>query len=381
MKILTVAACAFPTRQGSQVLIRQCAEALAARGHEVRVAAYAGGERIACRVPIRRAPSLPGAGRLRSGPSLSKPLLDGALLLTVRRLAREFRPDVIHAHNFEGAAVALLARSAPVVYHAHGLLSAELPSYLPGPFSAAFRRLGAAVDRALPRRAAATIALTEASARALVAEGAPAGRLRVIPPGIVVPAVDPAARAALRARLAGPGESLVAYAGNADAYQEIETLLDAAAMPGAPKEARYVFALTGGARNLPAAARARGLEGRVHFLDSPWEETAALLSACDAAVVPRADPHGFPMKLLNVLALGAPAIVHRGSAHGLADGVNAILAENAEGFARALGRLLCNREGARRLGEEGRRHAQKHHAWDDLAPRLEAVLAEAAAAG
>ncbi|MDP3937112.1 MAG: glycosyltransferase, partial [Deltaproteobacteria bacterium] len=356
-------------------------EALAERGHDVRLAAYAGGERLACRVPIRRIPSLPGAGRLRSGPSLAKPLLDGALLFTVRRLAREFRPDVIHAHNFEGAAVALVSGAAPVVYHAHGLLSAELPVYLPQLFSTASRLLGAAVDRSLPRRAAATVALTGAAARALVAAGAPARRVHVIPPGIAVTAVDVAASAALRARFVGPAESLLVYAGNADAYQEIGTLLDVAAMPGSPTEARYVFALTGGARDLPAAARARGLEGRVHFLDSDWEETAQLLAACDAAVVPRSDPHGFPMKLLNVLALGAPAIVHRGCAHGLEDGVNALVADGAEGFARALGRVLDDRAGARRIGEAGRRHARKHHAWDDLAPRLEAVLADAAAAG
>lgn len=381
MRILTVAACAFPTRQGSQVLIRQCAEALAERGHEVRLAAYAGGERLACRVPICRTPSLPGAWRLRSGPSLAKPLLDWALLFTVRRLAREFRPDVIHAHNYEGAAVALASGAAPVVYHAHGLLSAELPIYVPRVFSPASRLLGALVDRSLPRRAAATVALTDAAARALVAVGATASRVHVIPPGIAVTAVDVTASAMLRARFAGPGESLVVYAGNADAYQEIGTLLDAAAMPCSPTGARYVFALTGGARELPAAARARGLEGRVHFLDSDWEETAALLAACDAAVVPRADPYGFPMKLLNVLAQGAPAIVHRGCAHGLEDGVNALLSDGAEGIARALGRLLRDREGARGIGEAGRYHVRKHHAWEDLAPRLEAVLAEAAGAG
>jgi glycosyltransferase involved in cell wall biosynthesis len=256
-----------------------------------------------------------------------------------------------------------------------------LPAYLPRAFGRAARAFGGAVDRTLPGRAAATIALTDAARRALVARGAPRARVHAIPPAIAVPDVDMAAARSLRARLCAPGEALVLYAGNADSYQEIETLLDAAAMGESPRRARYVLALTGNPRDLPAKAAARGIADRVMFRDAPWEETAQLLAACDAAVIPRADPHGFPMKLLNVLALGAPAVVHRGSAHGLGDGVHALLAEDAGGFARALREMVADRAGARRIGESGRRHARAHHGWDHVAPRVEAVLAEAAAAG
>ncbi len=381
MKILTIAACAFPTRQGSQVLIRQAAEALAARGHEVIVTAYAGGEDIPCGVPIARAPRLPGSGRLRAGPSLAKPFLDLSLAGTVRRLCEGFRPDVIHAHNLEGAALALAAgRGAPVVYHAHGLLSAELPSYLPGSLRAAGGAAGRLADRMLPRRAAATITLTDPARERLIGEGADPASVTTIPPGIVVEKVSPLDADRARRRLCGNGESLVLYAGNADAYQGIDDLLDAMAIldPGERNCIRLVFAIPGPARDLPARAAARGLADRAVFLDASWEETARLLSACDVTVIPRSDPHGFPMKLLNALALGAPVISHPACAHGLEDGVSAILAKGAVETGAALRSVLADPARARGIGAAGREAARSGHGWASIAARIEALLGEAA---
>jgi hypothetical protein len=113
VKILTVAACAFPTRQGSQVLIRQAAEALAARGHEVIVACYAGGEDIPCGVPIARAPRLPGSDRLRAGPSPAKPLLDAPRSTVSPSGVRRRDPRAQRRGRCGGAAA---ARGVPVVY-------------------------------------------------------------------------------------------------------------------------------------------------------------------------------------------------------------------------------------------------------------------------
>jgi glycosyltransferase involved in cell wall biosynthesis len=383
MRILTIAACPFPTRQGSQVLIRQTAQALAARGHDVRVAAYAGGEPIPCAVPILRSARLPGAGRLAAGPSLARPWLDAALALRVARVTRArsaWRPDVIHAHNAGGAIAALAAAGGvPVVYHAHGLLEAELPSYFGPRPRAAARVLGRRLDRALPRRAAATIALTQPAREALLRAGADPARVHVVPPAIAAGTDDEGAAAAARAareRACPGGEPLIVYAGNPDGYQDIPTLLDAAVLlrEGPGKDARIVFALTRDERALSRAIAARGLGPRAAVRVAGWEETAALLRACDAAVVPRSDPHGFPMKLLNALALGAPVVAHAASAHGLEDGVHALLARDAAGFAGGLARVLRDPALALRLRAEGRDHARKAHDPSLAAARLEAIL-------
>ncbi len=388
MKILTVAACPFPTRQGSQVLIRQGAEALAARGHDVIVTAYAGGEDIPCAVPIARAPRLPGSDRLRAGPSFAKPLLDVSLARTVSRLRQRFRPDVIHAHNIEGAAVAIaVAGGVPVVYHAHGILSAELPAYLPERLPrllhGAAARAGRLADRMLPRPAAATIALTEPARDALVREGADPARVFVIPPGIAVERVDPWNARRARARVCGADEALVLYAGNPDAYQGIDALLDAvAALVARPgKRARLVLAIPGPARDLPARAAARGIADRVTCLDASWEETARLLAACDVTVIPRGDPHGFPMKLLNALALGAPAIAHPACAPGLTDGVEVMLARDAAETAAALRHAIADPVRARRIGAAGRDAARKRHDPSLQAARVSKVLETCASGG
>jgi len=303
----------------------------------------------------------------------------------VARLGRSLRPGVIHAHNVEGAAVALAASGdVPVVYHAHGVLSAELPSYLPTHLSASLRapaaRAGSLADRFLSRRAAATIALTEEARDAFLRHGAGAARVHAIPPGIGVEKVDPVDAWRARAGVCAEDETLVLYAGNADAYQELGTLLDAMRLldAGARRRARLVFAIPGHARDLPAWSAARGLADRVTFLDASWEETSRLLAACDATVIPRSDPHGYPMKLLNALALGAPVIAHPACARDLEDGEHVILARDARETARALERVMTEPHWARRIGAAGRDAVRGRHDWSIIAPRVEAVLAEAA---
>ena len=80
MRIAMVAACPFPSRQGSQVLIHEMSEALARRGHEVELLTY--GQRCVAGAPRshlyahRAIGRLPGDDASRSGPTLVKPLLD-----------------------------------------------------------------------------------------------------------------------------------------------------------------------------------------------------------------------------------------------------------------------------------------------------------------
>ena len=69
-RIALVAACPFPTSQGSQVFIHQLARALAHAGHEVDLVTYGFGETAG--VPSHR---------LRAGPSFEKPLWDALLAL------------------------------------------------------------------------------------------------------------------------------------------------------------------------------------------------------------------------------------------------------------------------------------------------------------
>ncbi len=340
-----VAACPFPSPQGTQVYIRGMARSLARRGHDVTIVCYGHGDgRDDPELRTVRAPCIPGYRRLRSGPDPVKPLLDLALAGRLRGL----RADLVHAHQTEGLAAALLARTdAPVLYNSHTSLTEELPTY----FSRGrrgMRALGASVDRVLPARAAGAIALSRRAARALTAHGC--RRVWTLPPG-----VDPEDFAGAAPRRLGTGPWLV-YAGNPDRYQDLDTLF--AAM-------RY---LPGVRLLLLSSAEWTGWDtgDAVVMRTRSWSETRDLLASCDVAALPRSICAGYPMKLLNYLALGLPTVVAEGSARGLpgeyvvpgrdpaafADGVRAALAGGASG---------------------ARAHVLAHCTWDARAAELEAI--------
>lgn len=316
MRITVVAPCPFPALRGSQVLIRQLAEALAERGHEVHVACYA---------ESNGTPDVPGVHIHRAGGALRgfkawlpwivwKGLNDVALAWQLRRLLREKPPEVIHAHNYEGPLVAWIARwpgRTPVIYHAHNVLSDELPSYGRTTWGKALRAsVGAWLDRQIPRRAQLVVALSRAQAAYLRSCGVCESRLRVCPPPR---SRTLGAKGEGRVGLQSASHWVVGYAGNFDAYQDlavlaraIELLREEGGEPtlllvtherpgkrGLPVEARRLVA-AGAARIVWAAGKAEAMEvmGRAHVL-----------------VCPRASWSGFPIKLVNYAALGSPILL------------------------------------------------------------------------
>ena len=138
-RVALVAACAFPTLQGSQLLVRRLAQGLRARGHEVVVVTYAEGlEGALAGVPVYRAPALLGCHARGSGPHPSKLVLDAALFASLWRVLRREHIELVHAHNYEGALIGLAAgklAGVPVIYHSHNALAEELPTYFRHPLA------------------------------------------------------------------------------------------------------------------------------------------------------------------------------------------------------------------------------------------------------
>ena len=129
-RVAMVGACPYPVPQGSQVLLRDTALAVRARGHDVHLLVYGYGiGEDHSGLPIHRCAAVRGARKTAAGPSWAKPLLDLAMVRALRRLAREQHIQLVHAHNYEGLVVALGARKRPVIYHAHNAMADELPYY------------------------------------------------------------------------------------------------------------------------------------------------------------------------------------------------------------------------------------------------------------
>ena len=331
-------ACPYPVPQGSQVFLRDHARAFAEAGHHACLITYAHGVgEDASGLAIHRGPALPFGNRTRSGPSLAKPLLDLALVATVRRVVREERLDVVFAHNYEALAVALAARACRVVYHAHNTLEDELPHYFGGAQWVA--RVGRLVDRGLPRRAHA-VAVPHARLRDhLITCGCRPGQIAVVPPPVW--AEDwPQMRV-------GEAVPPVLYAGNLDAYQNLPLLLKAMAI---------VRRSLPGARLHLATSAMPAPQGAEVVADAGFESLRGLLAGDAVFAVPRTAWSGYPVKILNAMAAGMPVVACQGAAHAIThDETGLVVPDNdAEAFAAALLRLLQSPEDRKRLGTAAR---------------------------
>jgi glycosyltransferase involved in cell wall biosynthesis len=370
-----VAASPFPYPQGSQVLVGQLAAALHRQGHQVCLVAYHSGRGQPPEgVLVQRIRPLPGQGAARAGPSWRKPLLDLLLAWKLLQVVREWEPDVVHVHNFEGGLAALFVRrltGVPVVYHVHNAMGLELHTY----FRSRLGRwaggvVGRWVDSHLPRRADYCILLNDRAEAYFRQRGVE--RLQVIPPGIDFEAGD-----ADRVRQQFGDGPLILYSGNLDRYQDLHLLLEAFRLLAAERpDSRLILSTNAEPGLWQAQAEAMGIGGQTVFIPSDdFRVVRDLLAAADVAVCPRRTCLGFPIKLLNYMAAGRAIVASAGSACGLRHLEDGWVVDNGDvaGMAAAIAALLDDPVLARRLGENARRTVLREHTWERAVEAVEQI--------
>ena len=353
---------------------------MADRGHEVHVATYHLGEGpVAPNVQVHRIADVPSYRKLGPGPAVGKLLrVDPALAGLLRRLLRQERFDVIHAHHFEGLLVGAAARrglGVPLVFDAHTLLMSELPYYSLGLPAGAKVTLGRWADRLFPRLADHTICVTETIHDKLVGQGGfdPA-KVSVVSNGTEIDHFDPARVGSVAPR---PGRTLV-FTGNLASYQGIDLLLKAfqrvvARVP----EARLLIASDSSFGPYEALARQLGIRDHVDVERSPaFADLPGLLASAEIALNPRENADGIPVKLLNYMAAARPTVSFRGSAPGVTHGLNGWLAKSGdvEAFAEGVVILLQDRERARAMGQAARDYVVENASWPKAAERCERIF-------
>jgi glycosyltransferase involved in cell wall biosynthesis len=104
------------------------------------------------------------------------------------------------------------------------------------------------------------------------------------------------------------------------------------------------------------------------------------LQSARVAVAPMSSGSGVPMKVLEALAAGVPAVAHPRAAEGLSgEGGKAVAAPaNAAEWVEELERLLTDSEAARDLGERGHALWQRVYRPERVAEQIRQVIAEAA---
>jgi glycosyltransferase involved in cell wall biosynthesis len=367
LRILHVAALPFPSHQGTQVYVGQMCESQAERGHDVHLLTYRHG------LPgyrprgytIHRVPDFPRYRSLRSGPSWRKAALDLHMAASVDGLVRDLEPDIVHAHNYEALAAALVGnrRRRPLLYHAHTLLEPELPCYLEGRAARTCAGIaGMAADRFLPHLADACATISPYLSEALVAHGVDPGKVHYVPPALHVRGSGSAAPRKTKQA----AEADFIYIGNLDRYQGISDMLEGVArVAGIRGDVRVKIISDSDPGPYAAEARKLGVSRNVSF--EPHGEFSTVvgrLASTRIALAPRKIPGGFPMKLINYLRFRKPVIASVHGSGGLRHGREALVYTTRAELVECALRLMTEPGLRNRIARNGCRYAQERFVWD-----------------
>jgi glycogen(starch) synthase len=283
------------------------------------------------------------------------------------------RADVVHVHLGEdlavlpaGAAAARL-RHLPLVLTVHTSLRHTLA--VSDLRSAILKVLGGPIERWGEHSAEAVLVITPRLCRLLVSDGVDENRIHVIPPGVNPslfegPFEDP---------FSGVGKPRVVFVGRLASQKGVGTLVSAAALLEDPS-AQVLLVGDGPKRKaLERRARRIGVGDRVRFegFVAP-ERLPAAMAHADLLVLPSVYEE-LGTVLLEAMQAGLPIVASKtgGIPDVIEDGVNGMLVPpgEPEALARAIDRLLADRDLGRRLSEEAQGRA-KDYDWEVLAERV-----------
>jgi glycosyltransferase involved in cell wall biosynthesis len=342
-------------------------QALVDRDHDVAYWGTGEVDGIPASIERRRLPALL-KGNL---PTEIAELLSGigqGLIVGHRRSARP-TAFIYQRYSLNNLAGVILSRrwDVPLVLEANG----SEAKWRQGFGTLKYPKLAYACERLILRQAEIVTAVSRNAAEDLLAAGAQADRVRVVPNGVSIRRFADAAPIPLPRSL--DGAFTICFVGLFYPWHGVRYLAQAFALLHARRpEARLL--LVGDGEELPivrAILDSNGAIGATHFAGLvPRSEAPGYMAASDVLVSPHADVHHFigsPIKLFEYMATGKPIVATRVGQipDVLTDGTTALLVPPADppAMTAALERLLADRSLGERLGRAARSEAQEH-SWD-----------------
>jgi len=295
-----------------------------------------------------------------------------------RHLLGQWRPDVVHAHDWVVAAAATTlsrASGAPLVATVHATEAGRHDGWIVGPLSQTVHRR----EVRLASAASAVIVCSRAMEGEVVAALGPfSAPVIMIPNGIDLDAwqTSEAESAAARARLGvTPSAPMIVYTGRLAHEKGVGTLVGA--MPAVLDGLSDTRLIIAGRGPLESTVReqvsALGLDASVTLAGFlPEHELRALVATANCAVVPSLyEPFG--LVALEAGALGTPVVASAvgGLAEIITDDVTGLLVAPGDPapLAAAVLRVLRDPELATRLAHAARSSVAAHYSWPQLAQR------------
>lgn len=308
------------------------------------------------------------------------------------------RSDVIYVyHPPPTAGLAALALRwmrgrAPIIYHVQDLMPEAIVASDMHVSKRALGLLTRLSDRVY-RRADRVLAISPSFRDHLISRGVDAGRIEVLYNWCDEDTLKPMPRdAALAERLGLDGCFAVAYAGNMGPPQDLDTVLDAAALlRTSSPQARFILVGTG-----PDELRLRRrVEDEkitnVSFVPQcSREEVAAIMACVQASLVHLRDSTAFsmwiPSKTQAAMAMAKPLLMGvRGDAADLVREAGAGVVfepSNAESLAQAVRQMAdLGDEGLAAMGARGRDYYMRHLSLKVAGQRLSRIIDDLVASG
>lgn len=381
LRILMIAPTPYFSDRGCHVRIYEEAKALKARGHDVIVVTYHLGRNLD-EIPVVRIPNIPWYRKLSAGPSWHKPYLDILLLYKSLVTAKQFSPDVVHAHLHEGAFLAVLSKSSfkvPIVFDCQGSLTGELLDHHFMRNGGLLHRLFEKLEAWITRKVDYVVTSSTPTAT-LIQEQFPEVANRLLP---LIDAVDteyfkPRIKDALLLRKLGvpSNKKIIVYLGAMTEYQGVDLMLDMLKILDRQRDDFHALVMGYPEAAYVNKAKKMGLEkcitftGKVKYADSPL-----YLSQGDIAVSPKLSTTEANGKVLNYMACGLPCVVFDSEINRelLADSGVYVSEKSAAAFAEKVRLLLDNATKCEQLANTSRKRAEIYHSWHARIKDLETV--------
>jgi glycosyltransferase involved in cell wall biosynthesis len=370
-----VAPTPFFAHRGCHVRIYEEARALQALGHKVDVCTYhLGDDRPG--VAAHRIPRVPWYRKLSAGPSWHKLYLDALLLQKTWSVARRIRPDVIHGHLHEGAAIGWAVGrmlGVPVVGDFQGSLSGELTAHEfikdRGWFYRLVARNESWIDK-LPQVAIASCSDVADELR----ERFGVGHVVLALDGVDTEAFRPDVKVGDLQELVPEGRRAIVYLGLLTAYQGVDYLLEATprVLARVPQAHFLVMGYQDEefyrqkARDLGVSEHVT-IPGRIDY-----DQAARYLALGEVAVGPKLSETESNGKLYNYMACALPTVAFDTPVNReiLGDLGVYVPRGDATALADAIANLLEDPPGARRLGLQLRQRVVERFSWQNTAQQL-----------
>ena len=303
-----------------------------------------------------------------------------ALSHAIDALARQWRPDVIHAHSPALCGVAAMRAAkrlgVPFVYEIRAFWEDAAVENGTGSEGSLKYRLTRSLENHVVAGADAVVTICEGLKQDLVKRRFDAGKISIVPNGVDLALFgDPPPRDdALAAELRIGTGPVIGFIGSFYDYEGIDDLIAAMPQIAAAHPGARLLLVGGGPMEAPLRrqAEASAAAAAIHFVGRvPHHEVERYYSLCDVMAYPRKRSRltdlVTPLKPLEAMAQGKLVAASDVGGHRelVTDGETGVLfaADDPAACAAAIARLLADRAGWERLRAAGRAHVAERHDW------------------